>query len=172
VSGEAGLCGSSSLSISAVDRTIIIVSRLSFPWCCQFPVGFSNHSCCCLLLSLTGTAILSEEGALLCCVAWEVSAACIVLIRAYCEKIDRSVRRRRAAGVSILCCFCRRCSYERLVSLRRCSLLCSGLSAIACTQQRSCSTRVYRSIPKHRRRWPWSIQIRRRQQRLIRRKHQ
>lgn len=94
--------------------------------------------------SLTGTAILSEEGALLCCVAWEVSAACIVLIRVYCEIIDRSVQRRRAAGVSILCCFRRRCSYERLVSLRRCSLLCSGLSAIACTQQRSCSTRVYR----------------------------
>jgi hypothetical protein len=94
--------------------------------------------------SLTGTAILSEEGALLCCVAWEVSAACIVLIRAYCEKIDRSVQRRRAAGVSILCCFRRRCSYERLVSLRRCSLLCSGFSAIACTQQRSFSTRVYR----------------------------
>ncbi len=90
--------------------------------------------------SLTGTAILSEEGALLCCVAWEVSAACIVLIRAYCEKIDRSVRRRRA----ILCCFRRRCSYDGLVSLRRCSLLCSGLSAVACTQQRSCSTRVYR----------------------------
>jgi hypothetical protein len=83
---------------------------------------------------------LSEEGALLCCVAWEVSAACIVLIRAYCEKIDRSVRRRRA----ILCCFRRRCSYDGLVSLRRCSLLCSGLSAVACTQQRSCSTRVYR----------------------------
>lgn len=94
--------------------------------------------------SLTGTAILSEEGALLCCVAWEVSAACIVLIRAYCEIIDRSVQRRRAAGVSILCCFRKRCSYERLVSLRRCSLLCLGLSAIACTQQRSCSTRVYR----------------------------
>lgn len=94
--------------------------------------------------SLTGTAILSEEGALLCCLAWEASAACIVLIRAYCEKIDRSVQRRRAAGVSILCCFRRRFSYERLVSLRRCSLLCSGLSAIACTQQRSCSTLVYR----------------------------
>ncbi|CAK9859575.1 unnamed protein product [Sphagnum jensenii] len=94
--------------------------------------------------SLTGTAILSEEGALLCCRAWEASAACIVLIRAYCEKIDRSVQRRRAAGVSILCCFRRRFSYERLVSLRRCSLLCSGLSAIACTQQRSGSTLVYR----------------------------